>query len=173
MRIELGAAMMTTPLIAGGDQHLSPHSLMWTLFHQILWIPVPGRLETYSQGKLMARFVELTLELFQVHDDDYYYYHHHHQYNGSLQPPQSDGIDDVDVEAHDGMDIDERHRQEQFLLASTKEEKDGSTGFERGRAMRPLRRLVAQHIRALEPLAQDRPGFQGFVQGLSFVDDGL
>ncbi|KAF9979047.1 mediator complex subunit [Actinomortierella ambigua] len=174
--VELGAAMMTTPLIAGGDQHLSPHSLMWTLFHQILWIPVPGRLETFSQGKLMARFVELTLALFQVHDDDYYYYHHH-QHNGSLQRLHDNG-DDVETEGQDGMDIDERDHQGQHphQLMPSKGEAGGSSGHcghDHGRAMRPLRKLVAQHIRALEPLAQDRPGFQGFVQGLSFVSDGL
>ncbi|KAF9164062.1 mediator complex subunit [Actinomortierella ambigua] len=171
--VELGAAMMTTPLIAGGDQHLSPHSLMWTLFHQILWIPVPGRLETFSQGKLMARFVELTLALFQIHDDDYYYYHHHQ--SGSLQPSHDDSTDDVEADRQDVMEVDERdHRmQHQDRLMPAKEESGGSSSHDHGRAMRPLRRLVAQHIRALEPLAQDRPGFQGFVQGLSFVGDGF
>ncbi|KAF9351291.1 hypothetical protein BGX26_010667 [Mortierella sp. AD094] len=148
---ELGAAMMTTPLIGCGDQYLAPQSLLWTLIYRTLWIPVPGKLETFAQGKLLAAFVGMTLDFFQ---------------SGSLTQLREKQF----REGHSysqTMDINSTHQ------VSTQMKSRGNTGnfssitqLERDAAVEPFRVMLDQRLKALEPIAQDRPGFEGFVQGL-------
>ncbi|KAF9955248.1 hypothetical protein BGZ72_003905 [Mortierella alpina] len=156
---ELGAAMMTTPLVGCGDQHLAPQSLLWTLIYQTLWIPVPGRLETFAQGKLLAHFVGMTLDLFQSRT----LIRHRKQ-----QLTQRHGLA---AQSLDAMDID----TSQYTAAATLAKDTALKGdaahsveqLERDAAVEPFRVVLDQRLKALGPIAQNRPGFEGFVQGMA------
>ncbi|KAF9436448.1 mediator complex subunit [Entomortierella beljakovae] len=144
--VELGAAMMTTPLISYGDQYLAPQSLLWTLIYRTLWIPVPGKLETFSQGKLMAAFVGMTLDLFQ--SESLIQLREKQFQEGHFQSQT------MDVEPNQQYEI--RGSSKKFPL----------TLLERDAAVEPLRVILDQRIKALEHIAKDRPGFEGFAQGM-------
>ncbi|KAI8599783.1 mediator complex subunit Med5-domain-containing protein [Dissophora ornata] len=142
---ELGAAMMTTPLIGCGDEHLAPQSLLWTLIYQTLWIPVPGRLETFAQGRLLAVFVGMTLDLFQSSTLIQLRKKQQQQDKAS----NSEAMD-VDSNAHPSRNQDPLSQEQ----------------LERGAAVEPFRVMLDQRLKALEPVARDRPGFEGFAQGM-------
>ncbi|KAF9993518.1 mediator complex subunit [Entomortierella chlamydospora] len=149
--VELGAAMMTTPLTGCGDQYLAPQSLLWTLIYRTLWIPVPGKLETFAQGKLLAAFVGMTLDFFQS--------------NSLIQLREKQFREGHSYSQT--MDIDSAHQ------VSSQMKSRGNTGnlssiaqLERDAAVEPFRVTLDQRLKALEPIARDRPGFEGFVQGL-------
>ncbi|KAF9986115.1 mediator complex subunit [Mortierella antarctica] len=155
---ELGAAMMTTPLVGCGDQHLAPQSLLWTLIYQTLWIPVPGRLETFAQGKLLANFVGMTLDLFQSRT-----LIRHRQQQQMQQRGHA-------TQSLDAMDIDPSQYSSGTLAKDTSLQR-GSTHsleqLERDAAVEPFRVVLDQKLKALGPIAQNRPGFEGFVQGMA------
>lgn len=143
--------MMTTPLIGCGDVHLAPQSLLWTLIYQTLWIPVPGRLETFAQGKVLATFVGMSLDLFQSRTLI--------QLRQKQQPPRTLGH--VQPEA---MDVDSAQ-----LLGSRARHSDtvGSLEqLERDTAVEAFRVMLDQRLKDLEPITRDRPGFEGFAQGM-------
>ncbi|KAG0245783.1 mediator complex subunit [Mortierella sp. GBA43] len=146
---ELGAAMMTTPLIDSGDLHLAPQSLLWTLMYQTLWIPVPGRLETFAQGKVLATFVEMTLDLFQ---------------SRALIRLRQKQLQSTHSRAMEAMDVDPAHppskRAKHHDTAASLEQ------LERDAAVEAFRVMLDQRLKDLEPIARDRPGFEGFAQGM-------
>ncbi|KAF9162242.1 mediator complex subunit [Mortierella sp. AD010] len=149
--VELGAAVMTTPLIGRGDQYLAPQSLLWTLIYRTLWIPVPGKLETFAQGKLLAAFIGMTLDFFQS--------------NSLIQLREKQFREGHSYSQT--MDIDSANQ------VSSQMKSRGNTGnlssiaqLERDAAVESFRVTLDQRLKALEPIARDRPGFEGFVQGL-------
>ncbi|KAI7815866.1 mediator complex subunit Med5-domain-containing protein [Gamsiella multidivaricata] len=149
-----GAAMISTPLVGCGDEHLAPQSLLWTLIYQTLWIPVPGRLETFSQGKLLAEFVGMTLDLFQSRT--------------LIQLRQNQLQKGTTRASKDTMDIDMVGPQAGSFKCSNG---SGTTTLshdqlERDAAVEPFRVMLDQRLRALEPITRDRPGFEGFAQGM-------
>ncbi|KAG0375112.1 mediator complex subunit [Mortierella sp. AD032] len=159
---ELGAAMITTPLVGCGDKHLSPQSLIWTMMSQTIWIPVPGRLETFAQGKHLATFVGMTLDLFQSST----FVEHRQVQQQQQQQQQQNGVGGASTAAAAGsesMDVDSA----QVSAGSG----SGSTSLleqlERDAAVEPFRVMLEQRLKALEPIARDRPGFEGFVQGMA------
>ncbi|KAG0211354.1 mediator complex subunit [Mortierella sp. GBA30] len=158
--VELGAAMMTTPLVGCGDEHLAPQSLLWTLIYQTLWIPVPGRLETFSQGKLLASFVGMTLDLFQSRT---LIQHRQQQQQQRQQRGQS-------TQSAEAMDIDSGTpvKESSVRVAGRGEEETTvMERMERDAAVEPFRVVLDQRLKELGPMAQNRPGFEGFVQGMA------
>ncbi|KAF9181941.1 mediator complex subunit [Haplosporangium sp. Z 11] len=147
---ELGAAMMTTPLVGCSDHHLTPQSLVWTLIYQTLWIPVPGRLETFVQGKLLATFVGMTLDFFQSRT---LIQQRLRQHKGSSKGSQTPTMD-VDPVAETAV-----HVKDAAALSTEQLERDV--------AVEPFRAMLCQRLKDLEPIARDRPGFEGFVQGMA------
>ncbi|KAF9090189.1 mediator complex subunit [Mortierella sp. AD031] len=163
---ELGAAMMTTPLVGCGDKHLSPQSLLWTLMCQQLWIPVPSRLETFAQGKHLATFVGMTLDMFQSSTFV------QHRQTQLQQQQQQNGIEDAAMasasQAEGGgaasMEVDSSVHAAGIASGT------GTSlleQLERDAAVEPFRVMLDQRLKALEPIARDRPGFEGFVQGMT------
>lgn len=155
--------MMTTPLVGCGDQHLEPQSLLWTLIYQTLWIPVPGRLETFAQGKLLAHFVGMTLDLFQSRT----LIRHRTQ---QQQQIQQRGLAAA-AQSLDAMDVDPSQDSSATLAAKGAfMQGDGTPSLqqlERDAAVEPFRVVLDQRLKALGPIAQNRPGFEGFVQGMA------
>ncbi|KAF9905881.1 mediator complex subunit [Linnemannia zychae] len=152
---ELAAAMITTPLVGCGDKHLSPQSLIWTLLCQTLWIPVPGRLETFAQGKHLATFVGLTIDMFQSST-----FVEHRQ--TQQQQQQRRGEEGTSTAASGtSMEVDPVQASTGLGSASLLEQ------LERDAAVEPFRVMLDQRLKALEPIARDRPGFEGFVQGMN------
>ncbi|KAF9963087.1 mediator complex subunit [Modicella reniformis] len=152
---ELGAAMMTTPLKGCGDPHLAPQSLLWTLMYQTLWIPVPGRLETFAQGKILAKFVGMTLDLFQSRT------------LMQLRQKQQQQAAPSPISVHaplEAMDVDSGHlpisRTKHHATVASQEQ------LERDAAVEPFRVMLDQRLKELEPIARDGPGFEGFAQGM-------
>ncbi|KAK3847103.1 MAG: mediator complex subunit Med5-domain-containing protein [Linnemannia gamsii] len=157
---ELGAAMITTPLVGCGDRHLSPQSLIWTMMSQTIWIPVPGRLETFAQGKHLATFVGMTLDLFQSST-----FVEHRQVQ-QQQQQQQNGVGGASAAAAAGsesMDVDSA----QVSAGSGSGSMSLLEQLERDAAVEPFRVMLEQRLKALEPIARDRPGFEGFVQGMA------
>ncbi|KAG0299876.1 mediator complex subunit [Dissophora globulifera] len=155
---ELGAAMMTTPLIGCGDRHLSPQSILWTLMYQTLWIPVPGRLETFAQGRLLAVFVGMTLDLFQSRNLNQL----REKQDQEQQPHQSRATTDT-------MDVEASISRSATSLSSSSSRsgpQQSQERLERDAAVEPFRVMLDQRLKALEPVARDRPGFEGFAQGI-------
>ncbi|KAG0275256.1 mediator complex subunit [Linnemannia exigua] len=160
---ELGAAMITTPLVGCGDKHLSPQSLIWTMMSQTIWIPVPGRLETFAQGKHLATFVGMTLDMFQSSTFV------EHRQAQQQQQQQQNGVNSVSTAAAaaggESMDVDS------VQVSTESGSGSGSTNLleqlERDAAVEPFRVMLDQRLKALEPIARDRPGFEGFVQGMA------
>ncbi|KAF9956377.1 hypothetical protein BGZ70_009921 [Mortierella alpina] len=156
--VELGAAMMTTPLVGCGDQHLEPQSLLWTLIYQTLWIPVPGRLETFAQGKLLASFVGMTLDRFQSRT----FIRHRQQQQMQRRAHAAQSLD--------AMDVDPSQYSSATVAKDSLVRKDSAHSLEqleRDAAVEPLRVVLDQKLKALGPIAQNRPGFEGFVQGMA------
>lgn len=129
------------------------------MMSQTIWIPVPGRLETFAQGKHLATFVGMTLDLFQSST-----FVEHRQVQQQQQ--QQNGVDGASTAAAAGsesMDVD----SVQVSAGSG----SGSTSLleqlERDAAVEPFRVMLEQRLKALEPIARDRPGFEGFVQGMA------
>ncbi|KAG0289617.1 mediator complex subunit [Linnemannia gamsii] len=151
---ELGAAMMTTPLVGSGDKHLSPQSLLWTLLYQTLWIPVPSRLENFTQGKHLATFVGMTLDMFQ---SSTFVQHRQTQFQQQQQEKSTDGMASTSGDA--GMEVDS--------VQAVSSNNSVLEQLERDAAMEPFRVMLDQRLKALEPIARDRPGFEGFVQGMT------
>lgn len=151
---ELGAAMMTTPLVGSGDKHLSPQSLLWTLLYQTLWIPVPSRLENFTQGKHLATFVGMTLDMFQ---SSTFVQQRQTQFLKQQQEKGADGMASTSGDA--GMEVDS--------VQAVSSNNSVLEQLERDAAVEPFRVMLDQRLKALEPIARDRPGFEGFVQGMA------
>ncbi|KAG0311540.1 mediator complex subunit [Linnemannia gamsii] len=151
---ELGAAMMTTPLVGCGDKHLSPQSLLWTLLCQTLWIPVPSRLENFTQGKHLATFVGMTLDMFQSSS---FVQHHQTQLQQQQQEKGTEGVASTSEDT--GMEVDSVQTGSSSMSVLEQLERDA--------AVEPFRVMLDQRLKALEPIARDRPGFEGFVQGMT------
>ncbi|KAF9926017.1 mediator complex subunit [Linnemannia zychae] len=147
---ELGAAMMTTPLVGCGDKHLSPQSLLWTLMCQQLWTAVPGRLETFGQGKYLARFVGMTLDMFQSSTFVQHRLAQQQQNGVNYQTPTT-------IESS-AMEIDSTPTNSGESLLEQ---------LERDAAVESFRVMLDQRLKVLEPLVCDRPGFESFVQGMT------
>ncbi|ORZ13369.1 mediator complex subunit Med5-domain-containing protein [Lobosporangium transversale] len=152
--VELGAAMMTTPLIGCGDQHLAPQSLVWTLMYRTLWIPVPGRLETFSQGRLLAAFVGMTLDFFQSHN---LIQLREKQQRRRQQRQDANSL--VEMSSFQGE------------ASKTKYKDHTLEQLERDTAVEYYRVMLDQRLHELKPVAKDRPGFEGFAQGMALYKE--
>ncbi|KAG0331221.1 mediator complex subunit [Podila humilis] len=199
-----GAAILTTPLRHGdGDhQHLSPQSLLWTLMYQALWVPVPGKLETFQQGKVLALFVGMTLDFFQSRT----YLQRiieasaertrglNSEQDGSPPSLVSDPMEvdtvtpvaagvDVAVDGENTLTTTRRSMggSKKDMTSSKRRSRSRnssrrrvSTGhavagrtlqeIERDAAVEPFRMMLDQRLKLLSTIAQDRPGFEGFLQ---------
>ncbi|KAG0018798.1 hypothetical protein BGZ80_006715, partial [Entomortierella chlamydospora] len=105
------------------------------------------RLETFAQGKLLAAFVGMTLDFFQS--------------NSLIQLREKQFREGHSYSQT--MDIDSAHQ------VSSQMKSRGNTGnlssiaqLERDAAVEPFRVTLDQRLKALEPIARDRPGFEGF-----------
>ncbi|KAG0020752.1 mediator complex subunit [Podila clonocystis] len=163
---ELGAAMLTTPLKDSSDQHLSPQSLLWTLMYQALWVLVPGKLETFHQGKVLALFVGMSLDLFQSRT-----YLQHSEKERKLEQEQQ-------VVGSEAMDIDPVQSLPSSLSLSSRntqgrgrDKTRSRKQIERDAAVEPFRLMLDQRLKLLSLIAQDRPGFEGFVQGIAHYQE--
>lgn len=164
---ELGAAMLTTPLRDSSDQHLSPQNLLWTLMYQSLWVLVPGKLETFQQGKVLAQFVGMSLDLFQSRT-----YLQHSEEERKREREQEQAI------GSDAMDVDPVQSQPSSSSLSNTQGRGGRNDktrsrqqIERDAAVEPFRLMLDQRLKLLSPIAQDRPGFEGFVQGITHYQE--
>jgi hypothetical protein len=146
--------MMTTPLVGCGDKHLSPQSLLWTLLCQTLWIPVPSRLENFTQGKHLATFVGMTLDMFQSSS---FVQHRQTQLQQQQQEKGTEGVASTSEDT--GMEVDSVQTGSSSMSVLEQLERDA--------AVEPFRVMLDQRLKALEPIARDRPGFEGFVQGMT------
>lgn len=163
---ELGAAMLTTPLRDLSDQHLSPQSLLWTLMYQALWVLVPGKLETFQQGRVLALFVGMSLDLFQSRT----YLQRSEKERKQEQEHQVTGSDAMDIDPVQNL-------PSSSLLLSRNTQGRGRDKtrsrkqIERDAAVEPFRLMLDQRLKLLSPIAQDRPGFEGFVQGIAHYQE--
>ncbi|KAF9330528.1 mediator complex subunit [Linnemannia elongata] len=164
---ELGAAMMTTPLVGCGDKHLSPQSLLWTLLCQTLWIPVPSRLETFTQGKHLATFVGMTLDMFQ---SSTFVQHRQEQLQQQQQEKGVDGTTATAAGEAASMEVDSSQTTTVAAAAAAAPAAVGVSALEqleRDAAVEPFRVMLEQRLKVLEPIARDKPGFEGFIQGMA------
>ncbi|KAF9344199.1 hypothetical protein BGX34_005919, partial [Mortierella sp. NVP85] len=148
---ELGAPIMTIPMMGRGDLYLAPQSLLWTLIYQTLWVAVPWRLGTFTQGKVVTTFVGMMLDLFQSHT-----------LIGLRQKQQSSSdATRTSVAGHEAMDIDSTLAP----MSKAKQNNDSMTlqeQLERDAAVEPFRVILDQRSKELEPTTRDRLGFEGF-----------
>jgi len=144
---------MTTPLLCSGNEYVSPQSLLWTLVYQILWIPVPGRLETFAQGRMLAVFVGMTLDYFQ--SDTF------------VQLRQSQGREGLDSKVNGSAGAEGPVSSSGTTVGGPSSQRNISQAqMERNAAVEPFRTMLEQRLEFLETIAHDRPGFKGFVQGM-------
>lgn len=153
---------MTTPLVGCGDKHLSPQSLLWTLLCQTLWIPVPSRLETFTQGKHLATFVGMTLDMFQSST-----LMQRRQAQLQQQQHQEKGVDSATATAAGEAASMEVDSSQTTTAAATAVGVSALEQLERDAAVEPFRVMLEQRLKVLEPIARDKPGFEGFVQGMA------
>lgn len=159
--------MLTTPLRDSSDQYLSPQNLLWTLMYQALWVLVPGKLETFQQGKVLAQFVGMSFDLFQSRT---YLQHSEEERKRELEQEQ--------VTGSDAMDVDPMQSQPSSSSSSNTQVRGGRNDktrsrqqIERDAAVEPFRLMLDQRLKLLSPIAQDRPGFEGFVQGITHYQE--
>ncbi|KAF9313689.1 mediator complex subunit [Podila horticola] len=161
---ELGAAMLTTPLRDSSDQHLSPQSLLWTLMYQTLWVLVPGKLDTFQQGKVLALFVGMSLDLFQSRT----FLQHNEKERRQEQEQQVAGSDAMDIDSVQSRSSLSSSRNTQ---GQGRDKTRSRKQIEREAAVEPFRLMMDQRLKLLSPIAQDRPGFEGFVQGIAHYQE--
>ncbi|KAG0052636.1 mediator complex subunit [Gryganskiella cystojenkinii] len=151
---ELGAAILTTPLLSCGNEHVSPQSLIWTMAYQILWIPVPGRLDTFAQGKMLAVFIGMALDYFQ---SETFIQLRQSQLSGR----ESSSLQDVSMTSVANGSTSSKNSVVMINGRPISQEH-----LERDAAVEPFRVMLEQRLEFLETIARDRPGFKGFVQGM-------
>ncbi|KAG0086838.1 mediator complex subunit [Podila epicladia] len=163
---ELGAAMLTTPLRDSSDQHLSPQSLLWTLMYQALWVLVPGKLETFQQGKVLALFVGMSLDLFQSRT----YLQYSEKERKREQEQQVTGSDAMDIDPIQSLPSSSS-LPSQNTQGRRRDKTRSRKQIERDAAVEPFRLMLDQRLKLLSPIVQDRPGFEGFVQGIAHYQE--
>lgn len=156
--------MLTTPLRDSSDQHLSPQSLLWTLMYQTLWVLVPGKLDTFQQGKVLALFVGMSLDLFQSRT----FLQHNEKERRQEQEQQVAGSDAMDIDSVQSRSSLSSSRNTQ---GQGRDKTRSRKQIEREAAVEPFRLMMDQRLKLLSPIAQDRPGFEGFVQGIAHYQE--
>ncbi|KAF9427000.1 mediator complex subunit [Podila epigama] len=132
---------------------------------------VPGKLSTFQQGKIVALFIGMALDLFQSHT--FLQHREQEQEHKRKQDRQVNGPEEMDIDKttmdHSATSLEDKDIQRK--KNSTDATQSCRMQLERDAAVEPFRLMLERRLVLLRPIAQDRPGFDGFLQGITHYQE--